>query len=183
MRIVSGLYRGRVLKSPPDFRTRPTSDRLRETLFNILAQRINAETKFLDLCAGTGAVGIEALSRGAAISFFVEQALPISKLIEDNLTMLKVDRERFRIIRQDASKFVETGTEGFDIVFFDPPYQFDYLTVLRSIGGVASSLLNPGGILVAEHSTKNNLENTIEKLHRVRSVKAGASTLSFYEKE
>ena len=63
MRVISGLYRGRVLKSPPDHRTRPTSDRLRETLFNILSPRIDEETRFLDLCAGTGAIGIEAISR------------------------------------------------------------------------------------------------------------------------
>ena len=74
MRIIAGEYRGRVLKSPPDNRTRPTSDRLRETIFNILAPRIDEETRVLDLCAGTGAIGIEALSRGAGFVTFVDKS-------------------------------------------------------------------------------------------------------------
>ena len=81
MRVIAGIYRGRVLKSPPDNKTRPTSDRLRETLFNVLAPRIDEETRFLDLCAGTGAIGIEALSRGAAFVTFVDKSKKSLSLI------------------------------------------------------------------------------------------------------
>ncbi len=91
MRVIAGLYRGHVLKSPPDNKTRPTSDRLRETLFNVLAPQITHQTRFLDLCAGTGAIGIEALSRGAAFATFVDKSKKSCALIEENLDKLKID--------------------------------------------------------------------------------------------
>ena len=93
MRIIAGKYRGRRLKSPPSDRTRPTSDRLRETLFNVLAPRIEG-VRFLDLCAGTGAVGIEALSRGAAHVTFVDQSRKVSALIETNLASIAAPLRR-----------------------------------------------------------------------------------------
>ena len=109
MRVIAGKYRGRKLKSPPSIQTRPTSDRLRETLFNILAPRIEG-TCFLDLCAGTGAVGIEALSRDAAHVTFVDQSPRMCALIKANLTALKVDESAFEITTREASKFVVQRT-------------------------------------------------------------------------
>ena len=91
MRVISGHYRGRILRNPSDRKTRPTSDRLRETLFNILAPRIDDETRFLDLCAGTGAIGIEALSRGSAFVTFVDKSRRACALIEENLDLIDVD--------------------------------------------------------------------------------------------
>src|SRR5438309_10137371 len=127
MRVISGIYSGRVLKSPPDGKTRPTSDRLRETLFNILAPTIGADTRFLDLCAGTGAIGIEALSRGAKFVTFVDPSKRACALIEENLDKLGVPESSTDVLGLDAENF--TGREhaqGWDIAFYDPPYDADY---------------------------------------------------------
>src|SRR5215468_4352398 len=105
MRIIAGKFRGRRLKSPPSDRTRPTSDRLRETLFNVLAPRMEG-ARFLDLCAGTGAVGIEALSRGAERVTFVDQSRKMCALIETNLNELIVDENEFEIVVAEASGFL-----------------------------------------------------------------------------
>jgi 16S rRNA (guanine(966)-N(2))-methyltransferase RsmD len=126
MRIIAGEYRGRVLKSPPDSRTRPTSDRLRETLFNILAPRIGEETRLLDLCAGTGAIGIEALSRGAAFVTFVDKSRRACALIEENLDRLGIEESKTEVVALPAENF--TGREhklGWDIAFYDTPYDAD----------------------------------------------------------
>src|SRR5438034_1274723 len=105
MRVIAGIYRGRVLKSPPDNRTRPTSDRLRETLFNVLTPRIGDKTRFLDLCAGTGAVGIEALSRGAAFVTFVDRSKKACALIEENLDKLAVPESETEVLAFEAENF------------------------------------------------------------------------------
>src|SRR6266446_8020188 len=105
MRIIAGKYRGRTLKSPPSPETRPTSDRLRETLFNILAPRIKG-ARFLDLCAGSGAVGIEALSRGAAHATFVDQSRKMCALIEANLKALTVDENDVEVVNGEAKEFL-----------------------------------------------------------------------------
>src|SRR5687767_15936238 len=126
MRIIAGEYRGRVLKSPADKKTRPTSDRLRETIFNILAPRIGEDTRLLDLCAGTGAIGIEALSRGAAHVTFVDKSRRACALIEENLDLLGIDESKTEVVALPAENF--TGREhklGWDIAFYDPPYDAD----------------------------------------------------------
>src|SRR5262250_3945414 len=105
MRVIAGKYRGRKLKSPPSTQTRPTSDRLRETLFNVLAPRIEGAA-FLDLCAGTGAVGIEALSRGAEHVTFVDQSRQMCALIETNLEALKIGSDEYGLITADAFEFL-----------------------------------------------------------------------------
>src|SRR6201993_5546884 len=97
MRVIAGKYRGRKLKSPASLQTRPTSDRLRETLFNVLAPRIEG-TRFLDLCAGSGAVGIEALSRGAAYSTFVDRSRRMCGLIESNLDLLSIPEDETEVV-------------------------------------------------------------------------------------
>src|SRR6478736_1076448 len=102
MRVVAGIYRGRILKSPADSKTRPTSDRLRESLFSILTPRINDETRWLDLCAGTGAIGIEALSRGAAFSTFIDKSRKSCALIEENLDVLNIPEDRTEIVNLQA---------------------------------------------------------------------------------
>src|SRR5688500_19407216 len=111
MRIISGLYRGRVLRSPPGNKTRPTSDRLRETLFNILAPKITEETRFLDLCAGTGAIGIEALSRGDEFATFVDKSRRACALIEENLDLLKIPEEQTKIHCATVENFVSREHE------------------------------------------------------------------------
>lgn len=183
MRVISGLYRGRVLKSPSDNKMRPTSDRLRETLFNVLAPRINEEARFLDLCAGTGAIGIEALSRGAAFVTFVDRSKKSCALIEENLDNLSIPESSTDILGLEAENF--TGREhpqGWDIAFYDPPYDADYSLVLHEFGFNAT-LLNDGGILVVEHHTKKHMPDEIGRVRRWRILKQGETSLSFYENE
>lgn len=181
MRVIGGFYRGRVLKSPPNFKTRPTSDRLRETLFNILHPRITKETIFLDLCAGTGAVGIEALSRGVQHTTFVDISRKMCGLIEENLDHLEVPENQTEIVCEKAEKFLTKTKQTFDLVYFDPPYQNDYLQVLQEFGEANSKLLSAAGVFIAEHSAKSNLPDLVGELRRWRILKQGDSALSFYE--
>jgi 16S rRNA (guanine(966)-N(2))-methyltransferase RsmD len=183
MRIVAGLYKGRVLKSPSGDRTRPTSDRLRETLFNIIGPTIDTDTRFLDLCAGTGAVGIEALSRGAGFAAFVDKSRRLCELIEVNLDLLKVPEDQTEVLCLSAETYTARRHErGFDIVFFDPPYDSDYGPVLLEAADPALGLLAEGGLLVVEHHSKNPLPDAVGDLRRWRIVKQGESRLSFYER-
>ena len=185
MRIIAGKFRGRKLKSPPSLHTRPTSDRLRETLFNILAPRIEG-ARFLDLCAGTGAVGIEAVSRGAAQVTFVDQSRKMRALIEANLETFNIEEREIEIVTSEASDFlrklVKKAKEPFDIIFFDPPYAADYETVLDYIGEHARELLVKAGVLIVEHDQKKELREKSGELKRYRVVKQGDSSLSFYER-
>ena len=186
MRIIAGKYRGRGLKSPPSLQTRPTSDRLRETLFNILAPRIHG-VRFLDLCAGSGAVGIEALSRGAAHVTFVDRSRRMCGLIEANLEALGVAEDESEVVCAEVAEYLSrrakkapTRAEGFDIIFFDPPYAADYELVLERLGDQSKGLLAAEGIVVVEHYKKKDLDEEFGSLHRYRSLKQGDSCLSLY---
>jgi len=197
MRIIAGRFRGRKLKSPPSLATRPTSDRLRETLFNILAPRIEG-ARFLDLCAGTGAVGIEALSRGASHVTFVDQSRKMCALIEANLEGLAIDEDEIEIVTSEALHFLGTAQRNssepsltvgrlprrqpFDIIFFDPPYAADYGPLLNYLGESTASLLSKEGIVIVEHFSKNVLNEEFGQLKRRRVRKQGDSSLSFYER-
>jgi 16S rRNA (guanine(966)-N(2))-methyltransferase RsmD len=183
MRIIAGEFRGRVLKSPSDSRTRPTSDRLRETLFNILAPRIGDDTRLLDLCAGTGAIGIEALSRGAEFVTFVDKSRRACALIEENLDLIGIDESKTEVVALPAENF--TGRKhpvGWDIAFYDPPYSIDYSLVLFDFGAEDSNLLRDGGVFIAEHHSKNILPDASGDLRRWRLLKQGDTCLSFYER-
>lgn len=171
MRIIAGEYKGRNLKSPPSMQVRPTSDRLRETLFNVIAPQIEG-ARFLDLCAGSGAVGIEALSRGAEHVTFVDRSRRSCQLIESNVALCRIPEEQYVIYQTTAEEFLrDASAESWDIVFFDPPYKEDYLRTLRLI---------KGGLVVVEHHHKNPLPETIGALVRTRVLKQGDSSLSFY---
>ena len=184
MRIIAGKFRGRKLKSPPSLQTRPTSDRLRETLFNILARRITG-ARVLDLCAGTGAVGIEALSRGAARVTFVDQSRKMCALIDENLNTFNIEEHEIEIVTSEASDFLrklmKKAKEPFDIIFFDPPYAIDHLPTLDIFGARSSSLLTAKGLVIVEHHHKNNLPEATGGLVRYRVLKQGDSALSFFE--
>jgi 16S rRNA (guanine966-N2)-methyltransferase len=181
MRVIAGKFKGRNLKSPPSLQVRPTSDRLRETLFNVIAAYV-PESRFLDLCAGSGAVGIEALSRGAAHVTFVDRSRRSCQLIEANLKLCGVTEEQQDIYCSEATEFLkQTSThtaDRWDIVFFDPPYKQDYLPTLEILG--SSQLLNDDGLLIVEHHHKTDLPETIGRLNRTRILKQGDSSLSFY---
>lgn len=194
MRIIAGKYRGRKLKSPPSLATRPTSDRLRETLFNILAPRIEG-ARFLDLCAGTGAVGIEALSRGAEHITFVDQSRKMCALIEANVHGLKIDEKDFQVVVSEALAYLKKRrskstpsltvglpprvVEPFNIVFFDPPYAADYESVIGYVGD-HSELLADDAVMIVEHHKKKELAERFGELKRHRGVKQGDSHLSLY---
>ena len=181
MRVIAGAYKGRNLKSPPSMNVRPTSDRLRETLFNVIAPRIE-ESRFLDLCAGSGAVGIEALSRGASHVTFVDRSRRSCALIESNLELCRVSEEQQVIYCSDAYEFLRQTRSGpWDIIFFDPPYKDDYLKALEFVGANTSKLLNEDGLLIAEHHHKNTLPEQVGNLRRIRVLKQGDSSLSFYQ--
>ena len=182
MRVIAGYYRGRNLKSPPSMQVRPTSDRLRETLFNVIAPRIEG-ARFLDLCAGSGAVGIEALSRGAEHVTFVDRSRKMCGLVEANLDLCGVPEEETEVVMAEAAEFLRRASarEGqrWDIAFFDPPYAIDYLPVLAAFG--TGTILQDDGLLVVEHHHKNELKDAVGQLRRWRILKQGDSALSFYE--
>ena len=193
MRIIGGKYRGRNLKSPPSLEVRPTSDRLRETLFNVLAPRIEG-SRFLDLCAGSGAVGIEALSRGASHATFVDRSRKMFALIEANLKLCGVAKEERQSVNSQATEFLRgtkrrgrrqqeasDDSQQWDVVFYDPPYAADYLPVLELFAAQTSSLLAEDGLLVVEHHHKKALPEELGSLRRTRVLKQGDAALSFYE--
>lgn len=173
MRIIAGAYKGRNLKSPPSLDVRPTSDRLRETLFNVIAPRIE-DVRFLDLCAGSGAVGIEALSRGASYATFVDRSRRSCQLIESNLKLCRVPEEQWEIYCSEVNEFLKQTDSRWDIVYFDPPYKDDYVRTLQLIERVLD------GLLIAEHHHKTQLPENVGKLRRTRILKQGDSALSFF---
>ncbi len=184
MRVITGTYRSRTLAAPPGMATRPTSDRLRETLFNVLAPRIQG-ARFLDLYAGSGAVGIEALSRGTTRTTFVERAAPAIKVLRANLEHLQIT-EGFRIHAESARAFLNgprSHAVEYDIVFLDPPYDAaaEYEIVLNLLGGAAAAFLAPGAVVIAEHRKKEKLDLRYGTLERTRQLEQGDAALSFYE--
>jgi 16S rRNA (guanine(966)-N(2))-methyltransferase RsmD len=185
MRVIAGTYRSRVLKSLKGLELRPTSDKLRETLFNVLGPSV-AGSRFIDLFAGTGAIGIEALSRGAAEVVFVENHPTATALIRKNLESLDI-RSGANVLAVDALRGLEklasrqkSDSVGYDFVFLDPPYAAgkDYARVLEFLG--SANLLAPGGIVVAEHRRSFDLPEEAGALRRYRVLKQGDAALSFY---
>lgn len=181
MRVIAGEWRGRTLKAPTWDGLRPTSDRLRETLFDIIGPAIRG-ARVLDGYAGTGAIGIEALSRGAAHVTFVEQDRRAVRLIEDNLRALGAadDRERYAIIRAgfgDASRRLDG--HAFDLVILDPPYAAD---AVETGLGAAAAIAGASGRVIVEHAKRHAPPETHAGLTLRRTVTAGDSALSFFEK-
>jgi len=183
MRVIAGQYRSRTLNAPRGMDTRPTSDRLRETLFNVLTPRIEGAT-FLDLYAGSGAVGIEAISRGAAEVIFVEQAEPALRAIRANLASLVIRGGYALEARSTAAalrRLVEAGRHA-DVVFLDPPYREadQYGVSLGLFGGECAPLLSSDAVVIAEHEKRRELEPRYGELVRYRVLKQGDAALSFY---
>jgi 16S rRNA (guanine(966)-N(2))-methyltransferase RsmD len=182
MRVIAGSFRSRTLQAPAGLATRPTSDRLRETLFNVLASRIQGAA-FLDLYAGSGAVGVEALSRGAAKVVFVERAPTAIKVLRANLAGLGLT-EGYRIVVRSVGEYLRDaeGGQRFDVVFLDPPYDAasEYAATLELLGGPLAGALADGALVIAEHRRKDGLEDGYGQLHRTRLLKQGDAALSFY---
>jgi 16S rRNA (guanine966-N2)-methyltransferase len=184
MRIIAGTYRSRLLSAPRGIRTRPTSDRLRETLFNILAPRLNG-CRFVDLYAGTGAVGIEALSRGAEHVWFAENAEPALAALRQNLAALKISRG-FTLEDRGVGAMLQRLSklpQPVDLVFLDPPYdaEDEYTGTLKFFGSVrGQALLTADPLVIAEHSSKVRLAKRYGALEHTRLVKQGDAALSFF---
>jgi 16S rRNA (guanine(966)-N(2))-methyltransferase RsmD len=172
MRVISGEFRSRRLKTLPGLATRPTPDRLRETLFNILSPLI-AGSVFLDAYAGTGAVGIEALSRGARRSIFVEKNRAAVEVIRDNLAALGIAN---RAEVYSGKVLTVIGRVPADLIFLDPPYEMEkeYEAALAILGASAS------GLVVVQHSSRMELRPEYGRLRCYRVLKQGDNSLSFY---
>lgn len=175
MRVIGGEFRSRSLKSVPGPDTRPTPDRLRESLFNILAPRIKGVV-FADLYAGTGAVGIEALSRGASRAIFVEQSREAIRVIRENLAALHLTA-RAQLSQSSVRALLPKIQAG--IVFLDPPYalEVEYAPVLELLGQ------QPPPLVIVQHDPRRKLEEVCSLLRCTRIVKQGSNCLSFYEPE
>ena len=178
MRIVAGRFKSRQLKGSPPAGTRPTSDKLRETVFNILGARVEGAT-FLDGCAGMGAIGIEAISRGAGFVCFIDQSRKGCQIIRENLKSLEVE-DGFKVLEMDLIKGLGAINVQFDIAFVDPPYDREdlYESTLNRFG--SAPLLAPDGLLIVEHSKRKDLPDTAGSLHRIRSLVQGDAALAFY---
>ncbi len=173
MRVIGGEFRSRRLKSLPGRALRPTPDRLRETLFDILARRISGAI-FLDAYAGTGAVGIEALSRGAAQAIFLERNRAAGLAIQENLAALGIEG-RARVVAGSVTSALRRYSP--DIVFLDPPYKLEseYGTALEILGE------RPPALVVAQHDKRFALKDAYGRLNRARVVTQGDNALSFFE--
>lgn len=185
MRIIAGTYRSRPLKALHGMDVRPTSDRLRETLFNVLAAARPGgleDTVWLDVFAGTGAVGIEALSRGARQVYFVDSSRKSAALIRDNLRSLKIE-DGFEVIEREAAtalKLLDSGAVRCDYCYLDPPYRM-HAAYEQSLGFLSQSqLLRPESIVIAEHDKRFDPGERFGSLVRFRKLDQGDSGLSFY---
>jgi 16S rRNA (guanine966-N2)-methyltransferase len=185
MRVIAGKYRSRPLSPLPGFDLRPSADRLRESLFNVLTAGNPSAlegTVWLDLFAGTGAVGIEALSRGASMVYFVESSPRAANLVRKNLQSLEIDAG-FQVMQKDAVqalRAIETSGATAGFAFLDPPYRLQkaYEQTLHQLAQTA--LLTPESVVIAEHEKRFDPGGTFEKLNRFRTLTHGEATLSFY---
>jgi 16S rRNA (guanine(966)-N(2))-methyltransferase RsmD len=176
---VGGTSKGRRLKALKGLDIRPTSDKVKESIFNILGDKI-IDAIFLDLCAGTGGIGVEALSRGAKEAVFVENNHRVVKLIKENLLLCNLEKNS-EIVCCDTVKFLEDSDKRFDIIFFDPPYKSDLLEKAMAVFD-RKELLNNNGILIIEHNSKTALPEETNSLILLKKYKYGDTTLSLYKK-
>ena len=186
MRVIAGKYRSRPLRSLRGLEIRPTADRLRETLFNILTAgnpEALAGSLWLDLFAGTGAVGIEALSRGAGKAWFVESSAAAARVIRQNLDSLGIT-DGFGVVQNDVVKSLKRLDPDLraDFVFLDPPYQYaeGYTSTLEYLG--TAPLVAAATIVIAEHSEKWDPGDAFGRLRRYRKLEQGDAALSFYRR-
>lgn len=173
MRIIGGRYRRRILKPVPGLLVRPTPDRLREALFNVLTPRIE-NAVFLDAYAGTGAVGIEALSRGAKHAILIERRAEALNVIRENLAALGI-KEEATVVRGNAAAVLRNYP--CDIAFIDPPYE----QIAEYAAALASLSETPCQLVLAQHPSRLKLDDTYRDLTRTRILKQGDNSISFYE--
>jgi 16S rRNA (guanine966-N2)-methyltransferase len=177
MRVISGLAKGRSLRRVPGEGTRPISDRVKESLFNIAGWRI-PDCRFLDLFAGTGSVGIEALSRGAAEAVFVDKAAKAIRVVRENLRLTGLSSQA-RVIQADAFKFIAQGQGPFDVIYVAPPqYRHLWSKTLLALDG--RSLLAPGGLIVVQIFPKEFEPLSLDQYLLTDQRTYGSTTLCFY---
>ena len=180
MRVITGSARGVVLKTPDGMKTRPTTDRVKEALFSIIHFDIPG-AKVLDLFGGTGQLGIEALSRGAAMATFVDQSDAACKLIKENLRRTKFDQVG-KVVRSDYLEYLSRCREEYDIILLDPPYAEVFLeNALKRITEI--DILRTGGIIVAERPAGKDLPWDFPGYSRSKDYKYGKTLLTIYRKD
>jgi 16S rRNA (guanine966-N2)-methyltransferase len=179
MRVTGGIGKGRRLKVPPGSRVRPTSDKVKQALFNILGEKVKGAS-FLDLYAGTGGVGIEALSRGAEKVVFIDDSRDSLQAVKKNVEQTGFN-DRAQVIPHRAETFLRKTNERFDLVFLDPPYSLEVETPLTLVW--ESGVLNPGAIVVAEHFKKQASVPQAGGLTLYRETHYGDTVLAFYKLE
>jgi 16S rRNA (guanine966-N2)-methyltransferase len=180
MRVIAGKYRSRKLKGPGKLRLRPTSDRLRETLFNVLGPSVE-DSLFVDLYAGTGAIGIEAISRGARETIFIESHAAATRLVRQNLDALGIC-SGVEVMEADVVKGLKNLAARHllaDFIFLDPPYEGEeHLRALEFLD--ASHLVAPYGLVIFEHHHSMELPERFDRLECTRLLEQGDAALSFY---
>ena len=180
MRVVAGTARGTVLKTPEGMLTRPTADRVKEAVFSILPFDVQ-DAVVLDLFGGTGQLGIEALSRGAASATFVDQAEPACRLIKENLRRAKLENGA-KVVRGDYMEYLSRCREEYDIILLDPPYAEVFLeNALKRIAEI--DILRSGGIIVAERPVGKDLPWEFPGFTRSKDYKYGTVLLTLYRKD
>jgi len=179
MRIISGIYKGRIIKEVPGELTRPTTDKNKEKIFNIMGQYFDGG-RVLDLFAGSGALGLEALSRGMDCCVFVDFQGKAIQTIHDNLKSLKVDKEQYSVVTSEALQYMRTYLgEPFDLIILDPPYAKNYNeTILEMIA--SRSLLSKNGIVLCENDKATTLPESFETLKKQRESMEGITKFTFY---
>ncbi len=179
MRVTGGSGKGRRLKGPAGSRVRPTSDKVKQALFNILGDKVGGAL-FLDLFAGTGGIGIEALSRGAMKVVLVDDSRDSLSAIKKNIEQTGFNTQA-EVVASHAEKFLKKSAEQFDIIFLDPPYTYEQGTLLKVVA--ESPVLKPGSIVVSEHFKKQPSPERAGKLTLYREAQYGDTVLAFYKTE
>ena len=180
MRIISGIYRGRQFKAKAPKGVRPTADAVRESIFNVLNNIVDInDARVCDICAGTGALGIEALSRGAAFCNFIEKSPGTARYIKNVLAEFRAQNSNYKITVLDAVKALKTDDSSYDIIFFDPPYFENlYDNVLNLIA--ENNILAENGVAVVEHDEKSELQFH-EKFEILNQKKSGSTIVTYLE--
>lgn len=181
MRVISGTAKGKRLKAPTGLNTRPITDMIKEALFNVLGSRV-MDARFLDLFAGSGSVGIEALSRGASKVIFVEHSNEAAKIIKENVDNCRFD-QRYQILRNDVFKalgLLERQEDRFDLIYIDPPFTNDKIFNEIMVAIDAIDILEPDGILIIRAPRRKEMPIMFNGLNKYRSSHYGESSLHYY---
>ena len=183
MRVISGKVRGLKLNAPKNQDVRPTTDRVKENLFNMISSYI-MDSNILDLFAGTGSLGIECLSRGAKNCVFVDISKESIAIVKSNIKKARVENESLvlNLDFKDAVSRLQSQKNKFDVIFMDPPYYKEmFVDALEKIDN--ANLLDEDGIIVVEHDTKDILPDKVNRLEKTKDKKYGNTTLTFYKME